>query len=369
MDDISDDFETEALPLYLSSSPVWSLLRGDERRQIFEHTSGARVFVPMQRRSDFSFLAVFATNEIAAAENRTPQDVAVDMVWMRFDKLHVHREAQTSSLPYSAGIELHLALGDLILAAARAASEPRAAYVGGRHPHLVDAYLDRVRMIPSETGSFVVRALLPLVWGENELTLDLVGPANETVRRVSTTILRAANAAITTAQEIVSGETMNHWDAAVEQGVSANLCDALTSLVGHGTGAGKVELRISWTWAKPAQPVSAVEIPVDLAPVLEAGADYLRGQPDEHTVRITGLVTVLHRESATGPGEITVRGYIEGFDASYRILRCELDENSYRSAISAHEDGHTVTVSAFVRREPRRLNVLYVEDFHVLADY
>ena len=369
MDDIGNLIETEALPLYLGASESWTVARSDANRRIYIHTTGARVFVPMQREVDFPLLASVAINEIATAEQRTQEDVVVDMVWMRYDKVHVRRESHASSLLYSAGVEMHQALGDLILAGARAASETRAAFVGGRRPRVVEDYLDRVRMIPSAQGSFVVRALLPLSWGSETPTLDLVGPANPDVRNVSTTILRATNAAVVTAQQVAAGEAdMNLWEAAVGQGVSSNLCDALTGLVGHGPDAGTAEVRISWTWAIPRDQVPPVEIPAGLGPVLEAGADYLRGQPDEHTVRITGLVTKLHRESATGPGEITVRGYIESFDSANRTMRCELDGDSYRQAIGAHDAGNTVTVTALVRRGPRGLEVLRVEDLRVIHE-
>jgi len=37
-------------------------------------------------------------------------------------------------------------------------------------------------------------------------------------------------------------------------------------------------------------------------------------------------VTRLHRESALGPGQITVKGYVEGLDSGQRSLKVELDE-------------------------------------------
>lgn len=365
MFNIGEGIETDALSLYLSSSSDWSKERGNERRQVFRHKSGTLVFVPMQRATDFLALTMAAATEIAAAENRTPQEVAIDLVWRKFDKIHVHREAEESSLLYSAGVEMHQALGDLILSAARAVSEPRAVYVGGRYPRMVADYFDQVRMIPSEKGSFVVRALLPIIWSSTEPAFDMVGPPNQAVRQVSTTILRAAGVAVNTANQVVANENMERWNDAIEEGVSANLCEALTNLVGHGKEAGRISLRISWTWAKPADSVNPVEIPVELGEVLKAGAEYLRGQSDEETVLITGRVTTLHRESATGPGEITVTGFIEAIDSRNGTLRCELDEDTYRSAISAHDGGQTVTVSALVRPAPRGIVVQHVEYFRV----
>ena len=217
-------------------------------------------------------------------------------------------------------------------------------------------------MIPSMAGSFVVRALLPLTWGTENPTFDMVGPAHPTVRSVSTTILRATNAAVTTATQIAGDQAdMSQWADAVGLGVSSNLCDALLGLVGEGPDAGKAEVRISWTWAMPAEPIPAVEIPPGIGPILAAGADHLRGEPDEHTVRITGRITNLHRETQQGAGDVTVKGFIEGYEGSNRALRCELDGTTYSSALAAHDAGRTVVVTALVQRAPRGLKVLRTE--------
>ena len=150
----------------------------------------------------------------------------------------------------------------------------------------------------------------------------------------------------------------------MERGVSANLCDALGRL--PGSDSQNVDLRVDWTWAEPSEPTPSVDVYGGVAPVLEAGGDFLRGEPEEHSILITGLVTKLHRERATGPGEITVKGRIENWDVSSKTLRCELDERTYREAIHAHDVGEAVRVTALVRREPRGLKVIRVEDLETL---
>jgi hypothetical protein len=116
----------------------------------------------------------------------------------------------------------------------------------------------------------------------------------------------------------------------------------------------------------PSADIREVTIPAGLAPILEAAADYLTGQPPEHSVVVTGLVTKLHRETPVGPGAVTVRGYVEGLELSSRSVKVELDADTYREAIAAHDRGATVQVAALVRREPRSLAVVRVEDFRIL---
>jgi hypothetical protein len=146
------------------------------------------------------------------------------------------------------------------------------------------------------------------------------------------------------------------------------LCDALARLNPSEDGSSsRVDMHIDWTWAAPDEPLPPVAVHSGISPLLESASDYLRGEPAEHNIRITGLITYLHREAATGPGEITVRGYIEQWDASSRALRFELDETSYRQAIAAHEAGATVRVTARVRRTAQRVEVIRVVDIDLLG--
>lgn len=356
--------EVGALPQYLAASSSWVLERDDDRRQIFVGPGDTRVFVPRSAGSDFEMLTELAVSEISKAEKRPPDEVFVDLLWSRFDKVTVRRNAPSDSLTFSAGVELHEALGDLIVAGARAASEPRSAYTGGRRPRLVDDYFDQVRMLPSAQGSFVVRALLPLNWKSDDPQLDL-RLADADVRAVTRMIADASKVAVSAAESVEAGAPMSSWDATVDRGVSSNLCRALTSLVGHGADSADTELGIHWTWAVPASPVEPLVIPSRLADILEAAADYLHGSPAEHDIQVTGLITRLHRESANGPGAFTVKGFEAGADAKVRTLQCSVDEDTYRQAISAHDEGKIVKVAALVRRQPRGVEVLRIEAFQV----
>jgi len=337
-----EDLDAEGIILYLRANG-WELERRDARRSIWRHSSGARVFVPGSPSSDSRELLRVAFQEIAQAEDRTHEELAIDLAWQQFDKLHLHREASAGGLLLADGLDLHIALRDAIVAAARASSEPRSSF-SGRRPLAVEAYIDRVRLIPAVPGSFVVRALLPLDAPPEQEPLALIGVVSPKVRRIATTLLRASAEVVETAQAVAQGAPPSKWDDSVPFGVSANL----------------------WSWVAPEEPSPTVTIPRGLAPIIAAGADFLRGEPEEHTIRIVGLVTKLHREEASGPGEVTVRGHIESWDASSRAVRLELDERTYRAALAAHDAGLSVKSTALVRRTDRGLTVVRVEDFHVL---
>ena len=101
-------------------------------------------------------------------------------------------------------------------------------------------------------------------------------------------------------------------------------------------------------------PAPTVRVNQGLAPVLAAGSDYLRSEEEEQTLTIVGTVIGLHRQERTGPGPVTVKGHVDGWDSRSRSLRFELDERLYHEAVVAHDEGHTVAVQADVVRQPRK---------------
>lgn len=353
-----------AVHSYLSVTGWRESERSDRRRSIWEHPSGAHVYVPGVVGPDYPELISLMVEAIARTQARDADDIVIDLTWSRYDKLHVRREVPALALGFVDGLDLHSAVHDMIVASALASSEPRKSY-GGRRPVFVDRFIDQARLIPSTPGSFVVRALLPLNLPSDQDELPLVGPAATQVRRVATTLLSASSLAVSTAQMMAFGSEPSVWERQVSDGVSANLLDALSRITGSDEHSGDVQIRMDWTWMAPAELTPVVVVPQGLAPILAAGADYLREPREEHSIRLTGRVTRLHREEALGPGDITVRGLIENWDASSRSMRINLDETTYRRAISAHDAGTTVQVSALVRRTPHGLQVVQVEDFHV----
>jgi hypothetical protein len=356
------------LPVGLTSylnSAGWHAEQSDSRRAIWVHQSGARVFVPQLIASDTLELISIAVHQIATAEQLDEEELTIDLAWSSFDKLHARRETEESSLRFSSAVDFQNALSDLIMAAASAAAEPKKQFQGRRH-HSVDEYIEQVRMIPSVTGSFVIRALLPLTKPSTAESLSLIGPADSDVRKVSTTILEASQAAVETARSVASGASLTAWDDVVTKGVSSNLCDALGRLTGEDSDdeGGNVDINIAWTWERPIEAAPRVSIPAGLAPILGAGGDYLRGDPEEYQIRMIGRITQLHRDAPAGPGEVTVKGLIDEWDLTLRSLRIELDQGTYDNAINAHQDGKSVTVLATIRREAR-LRVVSIQAFDI----
>ena len=129
MSNIEYRLDSDSIRLYLSASG-WTQAKADQRRTIWEHPSGRRVFVPVMPGSDVADLLQLAIKEVAKAEERDEDEVAIDVSWSQFDKLHVRRQGLAMSL--TDALDLHSALFDTIVAGARASLNlvPRITDVG-----------------------------------------------------------------------------------------------------------------------------------------------------------------------------------------------------------------------------------------------
>jgi hypothetical protein len=346
----------------------WTLRRTDDLKQIWTSEVGTNVILPLTHLADFEALLDDLVRRVAADENRAEDDVLTDLSWPAYDKLVARARADERSpaIPLQEALALNNALRDLIVAAARAADRPQASFRGG-WSSAVGSYYDQVRMIPSQPGSFVLRALLPLnAEPPNELLFETTDTTS--IRKVTRTLMSGVAAAQSAAEEHAAGASPSVFEDAVAQGVSADLLDALVRLGGPEGDPSALEVGVSWTYAAPEPAATPVRIQAGLIPVIAQGAAILRGAPEEVVAAVTGLVVRLHRETPLGPGEITVQGFVESeVGSSTRNVKIELDEPAYEDAIAAHRDGRTVLVRCIVRYGVR-LEVVRVEQFSAGTD-
>lgn len=345
----------------------WLLTKSDASKEIWTSPRQLNVIVPRERRGDYVALLAQLSERIAADETRSVADVLIDLGWPGWDKLTARTRIDHvgSAVPIQEAVGLTSALRDLIVAAARSSENKLPSFRGGWSA-AVGEYFDRVQMIPSISGSFTLRALLPI---NPEPPEALLIPSVDTsrIRSVTRTLLSGVRAATTAAQERVNGASIAVFDEAVAVGVSADLLDALVRLGGTEGDTSTVELGVTWTYAAPEAPTEPVRIESGLLPVLAEAADHLRSTQEEAVATLTGLVVRLHREPNLGPGEVTITGYFDSAaGSSTRSVKMQLDEITYGQAIAAHRDGATVQVRCLVQFGGPRLVVTSVHTFTVL---
>ena len=336
---------------------------------IYKHADpGGReweVLVPLRDDvADYADRMGEAIHAVARVEDRDVQAVFADLSAAGTDviRLQVPQADADGSIKLTQGVAMYREAENLMLAAACAAREPRRLY----HPRKiieVRDYLDSLRLGQTERGSYVVTvrspvapalgapAQLPLLDAEDE-------PFPRAVTLKLSQALRSATAAIRTA---IESDRFDAFEAAVEQGVNANLCDALAQLSANGGG---LDIRISWARVRPAPTVEHhFRFSRDMARVLESAAQEFRRNEPKLDERLEGFVIHLNRAPELDPGVATLRVLLEG---RARRLRATFEPREYSLVVKAHDERLPVSIEGDIfpsgqrweLRNPRNLRLL-----------
>ena len=262
-------------------------------------------------------------------------------------------QAYSGSLPVSAGANLVCGARDIVLAAACSLDRPRPLYRPGANKEASD-YLRRVRLGQTAQGSFVVTLLSPVVSPPIQMPPAAGAAAREEpIERRVTSRLAGALAAARQATDDTSGGDADAFPAAVTQGVSANLCEALATLA---ETLPKLDISVVWarTWPRDAGR-STTRFASHDAPILRAASDAFRIREPQADVTLVGLVQRLTRDETDTDGTVTVRTSIEGGNQSVAAV---LPQSDYHRAILAHKTKAPVVLRGDLERMGQRWRLL-----------
>jgi hypothetical protein len=249
-------------------------------------------------------------------------------------------ESAGGVLPVDYGVRLLQTARDAMLAAACAAVEPLPMY-HTRKPAEATSYLSRLQLGQTEVGSFVVTLL-------SKVPPALHAPRNGQLfetpeepfnRRVTTGLLNALATAKEVAQSVqITGE-LEPFRAAVEAGVSANLCRALSSISEQVDIDG---LDISCSFA-PSRPIAG------------GRASVIKFSPDD--------LTILDEAARwLKEGKVVVAGLV---DDRPRRVHMELERPWYGLAIQAHARHHLVRAIGDISKQGRSWVMTAMQSFSV----
>ena len=320
---------------------VWSKAGSPEARDLL---------APLREQSEvYAVRIAEAVARLAELEERSQLDVYYDLLSAGADTIRL----RTRNGVEQAGWNLNdsadfLALArDLLTASARYAERPGLAVYRGRASGTVTDYVRGVRALPGYAAG-------------NELTLHSPVPAGYGVQRdlgdgIKPPFPRQATLALhnslreadRTVLTVIGGAAIAPtFESVASAGVSANLCDAISTLAQRGHGIG---ISVHWADARPASipadefsfSESAAEIFGDAAKLLRLNSPFL----DAH---ITGEIVRLHREQ---------QDEFEG----QAVVMCELDRRPValdvqfdfadrEKVLSAFRDGVAISLDGDIHR-------------------
>jgi hypothetical protein len=367
---VLDSISPMELAAYLRGNG-WSLAERRERYTLWtQRTEGDdefEVLVPStERLRDYALRMSAALSVLETIEQRSQISIVNDLNQTAADVIRfglADDESAGGVLPVDYGVRLLQTARDAMLAAACAAVEPLPMY-HTRKPAEATSYLSRLQLGQTEVGSFVVTLL-------SKVPPALHAPRNGQLfetpeepfnRRVTTGLLNALATAKEVAQSVqITGE-LEPFRAAVEAGVSANLCRALSSISEQVDIDG---LDISCSFA-PSRPIaggraSVIKFSPDDLTILDEAARWLKDLGNVEEYVLYGSVVALESEDAD-EGKVVVAGLV---DDRPRRVHMELERPWYGLAIQAHARHHLVRAIGDISKQGRSWVMTAMQSFSV----
>jgi len=317
---------------------------------------------------DFPQRIADALRTLELVEERDQTEILADLSLTSDDVVRIRiadAETRDGTLSLERAAQVVSRTYDMMLAAACATVDPKL-YYPSRKPQRAMDYMRNIRMGQTERGSFVITALSrvspELMRADEARELGIPEPFERQVTGTLAGALGAASEAAVTA--IATGE-LKQFEAAVDQGVSANLCDAIS---GMGVSDGRwrdVEIGLSWARSRPTRgnALTRFLVTADMAPVLQETARLFKSKSPRDDFELCGPVVRLNRGPEDRDGDVTIAGLI---DDATRSVVVSLTGDDYRLAVRAHQDRLPLSVTGILAKQGRRFILMNPTSIHLL---
>jgi hypothetical protein len=311
--------------------------------------------------SDYDQRMGEVVDRLAQVEGRPALLVLNDLLLPPADiaRFRVHGEGMASgAVSLLAGVRLRQAIGQLVLAAAHSALQPRS-----HHPRLslgpAMELLHRCVEGPYERSSFVASVVVPVPPAiGSELDED---PYPRRVTRVLMEGLQAA------AQAVEQGNPGSLLDLSA-RGVSANFLEALSELAPPSDRA-VVEATVSWSRTRPtpATTPARVQLRAESFSAFAEAARVLRARRVVPGTELVGFVVSVSRpdNDLTQPGTVMLACDLDGVEGPTKV-RMTLPSSSYQQAVEAHARAGRVRATGTLYKSGRSWSLQDVSAFEAL---
>jgi hypothetical protein len=330
------------------------------------------VLLPRRREvADFAQRISEALQTLEAAENRSQLEILDDLSTANADVVRIRthpRDGDSSgSIALEDGVLVFERVRDMVLAAASATVNRRALFAR-RKPAKAVSYMQKVRMGQTERGSYVITLISPVAPTLSLNSAEVLTTESEEPfeREALTTLALAIEATRNAAERATVTGQLAPFRAAVEHGVSANLCEAL---VGLSEGGGNHDVEISFSWSRsrtaPRDVPQRVVIPQDTISIIGEAARVFRETDALDDFEVSGGIVKLERIEGAPTGKITVVAQV---DDKPRRITIELPEILYHEAVKAHDEQAPILCYGELVKEGNTFTLRNPRDFEILSD-
>ena len=259
------------------------------------------------------------------------------------------------------GVALVSGSRDMLLAAACSLQDPRPVYRVGANKD-ANEFMHRARLGQTETGSFVLTILSPVVPPQVQPPLLSEMDLDDPVERRITRRLAQALAATRRATSRAMGGDTDAFAEAVSEGTSANLCEALVQVLEPFPS---VDVSTTWARTRPLRSVrESVQFADNDALFLREAARSFRSREPRLDVPLFGSVRMLRRDYSETDGTVTLRANIDGRIQSVTVALSQFD---YNRASQANVEQVPISMEGDLERIGQRWRLLNPRNVDIIV--
>jgi hypothetical protein len=339
--------DPDALMGYLTSRG-WRN-EGTWRGALVWSATGTQLLIPpRQVYPDDEELLHEAVAKLAAVEDRPEEDIRLDITEPMVDRLDIRTLPATPSgtIPLLSGAKAVDSIVEILDTSARTVEEGTHLVFTGRRSGHVQDFLSRVRLGTSRPGSYVFSARVPVdISDHHQASLfddDEPAPFGRQVLETLDRALRAAHAAC---EQVIRGTaTFDLIEDHVEDGLSADFCEAVAGLAGYSLDR-PFEMSFGWARGLSAPAGGTIRFTATMASVLSQAGKQLKELSRIGAATITGIIEDLH-DDGVEPPRIKIRGELQtSTDVVVRAVWVVVGNADYARAGDMHYRRLPVRVS------------------------
>ena len=302
-------------------------------------------------------------SNLAKFEGRSQDSVLRDLAYASSDVFRIRLENplfDDGEVTLDQGIVLFDNAQKMVHAAARSAISPKAYHLA-RAGTQAEEFLKTVKLGQTEIGSYILTIVFPV-------TPDLLeGQEMEAAlpfeRKVTRSLVTGLNSLETAVRSQVARPSLGPFLQAINLGVSANLCEALSN-IGERTEGSTVDTQITWARNRPSPQIDtkARFLGGDFS-YLRSAAGRLKEQDWDDVILISGPVTRIESEKVLFGGEVFI--YASVGDSPKRV-KVTLNQDQYKQANEAHLAGQNIEIGGKIQKSGRYLTIDSPTSFSIL---
>lgn len=278
----------------------------------------------------------------------------------------IEEDVKEGVIPLLDGVKLFENVKEIMIAATLATLNKKKYFFGNR-PDEATRYVNSLKLGQTEKGSYIVNILSPIDLNNNDFLF--YHESLSFTRKVTESLTLSLSSLQTGLAEYTKNNSFTVFDETVKNGVSANLCDAISELSGPDK---KREINIVIEFAntlaeKPRR--ESFQFSKNDSRIMKEVANYLMENVTFEDYTLVGFVIKLARDESHIEGEIVLSCFVE---EKSRNVKVYLNKEEYEIAISAHKNHKMLRINGTVvieKRKARLVNVKKIEELDIESDY